>query len=248
MKITDYYQVLEVPVGASVEEIKKAYRRLALANHPDRGGTHERMLAINEAFQILVDPASRSAYDQARRDETNAWAVQKFEQDAAHAASAAGNYPRDYDEFEGWVNAMFRDLVGAKYGSEQWGMYKVPTVENSTSGGFFLLIGAVAGGYLGWKMFGAMSGGPRAFAVMGAIVGGGWVAQFLHACLKGSVSGNQPALAGGLSDPSSAPVIPSAEKKFLVICPKCEQKLRAAASRVGKQLRCPRCRHEFPMR
>lgn len=64
----DYYQVLGIAKDADCEEIKKAYRRLALKYHPDRnpGDKHaeERFKAAAEAYEVLRDPQKRTLYDQ----------------------------------------------------------------------------------------------------------------------------------------------------------------------------------------
>jgi molecular chaperone DnaJ len=60
----DYYKILGVPRGASSEEIKKAYYKLAHKYHPDKGGDKEKMKEINEAFQVLSDKEKRKQYDQ----------------------------------------------------------------------------------------------------------------------------------------------------------------------------------------
>lgn len=63
----DYYQILGVSKNATIDEIKKAYRRLALEHHPDRGGGKEAEIKFkeaNEAYQILSDPEKRQMYDQ----------------------------------------------------------------------------------------------------------------------------------------------------------------------------------------
>lgn len=60
----DYYKILEIDKGASHEEIKKAYRKLAHLYHPDKkGGSEAKFKEINEAYQVLSDPKKREQYD-----------------------------------------------------------------------------------------------------------------------------------------------------------------------------------------
>lgn len=59
----EFYERLGVEKTASAEEIRKAYKRLAMKHHPDRGGDSETLSKINEAYTVLKDPEKRRAYD-----------------------------------------------------------------------------------------------------------------------------------------------------------------------------------------
>ena len=62
----DYYKVLGVKKGAKTEEIKKAFRKLALQYHPDKNkeeGAEEKFMKLSEAYNILSDPKKRKDYD-----------------------------------------------------------------------------------------------------------------------------------------------------------------------------------------
>ncbi|WMJ82314.1 molecular chaperone DnaJ [Clostridium sp. MB40-C1] len=63
----DYYEVLGISKGASEDEIKKSYRKLAMKYHPDRNPgdkeAEEKFKDINEAYQVLSDPEKKSQYD-----------------------------------------------------------------------------------------------------------------------------------------------------------------------------------------
>src|ERR671930_865765 len=62
----DYYEVLGVQKNASKEEVKNAYRKLALQYHPDRNkaaGSEERFKEISEAYAVLSDDEKRKRYD-----------------------------------------------------------------------------------------------------------------------------------------------------------------------------------------
>src|ERR1700757_595787 len=68
VEFKDYYKVLGVPRTASEEDIKKAFRKLARQYHPDvaktKKGAEEKFKEINEAYEVLSDPAKRKKYDE----------------------------------------------------------------------------------------------------------------------------------------------------------------------------------------
>src|ERR1051326_4646740 len=96
----DYYEVLGVARSASDDEIKKAYRRLALKFHPDRNpddgpAAEERFKEISEAYQVLADAERRGLYD-------------RF----GHAAFEQGAGPGAGFDF----SAGFEDIIGDLFG------------------------------------------------------------------------------------------------------------------------------------
>ena len=59
----DLYKILNVDKSASPDVIRKAFRKLSLKHHPDRGGNEEEFKKINRAFQVLGDPMKKKDYD-----------------------------------------------------------------------------------------------------------------------------------------------------------------------------------------
>lgn len=106
----DFYQVLGVSKGASADEIKKAYRTLARANHPDSkpGDTaaEERFKSISEAYAVLSDADKRKEYDEQRA----LFAAGGFRQPGG--PGGAGDFA---DRFGGG-GGSFSDLFGGVFG------------------------------------------------------------------------------------------------------------------------------------
>src|SRR5512135_2363103 len=64
----DYYEVLHLERTATAEEVKKAYRQLAVKHHPDKNPgdklAEEKFKELGEAYEVLSDPQKRAAFDQ----------------------------------------------------------------------------------------------------------------------------------------------------------------------------------------
>ena len=99
----DYYEALGVKRGASAEEIKKAFRTLAMKFHPDRnsgdGTAEHRFKELNEAYDVLKDDQKRAAYDR-----------------YGHAAFENGGGPRGTGGGFEFTAAGFADIFDEMFG------------------------------------------------------------------------------------------------------------------------------------
>lgn len=99
-KITDYYEILELKRDCGETEIKKAYRKLALALHPDKNGApgaDEAFKMVSKAFQVLSDPQKRAAFDQHGSDPESRFS-------GMSSGRSPGFSPAPFTSFEGEVS------------------------------------------------------------------------------------------------------------------------------------------------
>ena len=109
MKELCYYEVLNVSKDATLTEIKKAYRKLALKYHPDKNPNdkeaEEKFKLINEAYAVLSDEEKRRIYDM-------------YGKDALNQGSSRG-FDRSMDDIMDIFNSVFEDAFGFRTQSRQ---------------------------------------------------------------------------------------------------------------------------------
>jgi curved DNA-binding protein CbpA len=121
-ELRDYYRVLGVSRAATVSEIHKAYWQQAARCHPDRGGSHEAMVRLVEAWRILSDPGSRARYDQLFKFRHDGWRSRKFNDDVQEARKRAqGGSRRSWEEFEAVYQKAFYTFNQDFYGEDTEG-------------------------------------------------------------------------------------------------------------------------------
>src|SRR5690606_34654808 len=108
----DYYEVLGVARDASAEEIKRAYRKVALKCHPDRNPNDpeatEKFKEAAEAYEVLGDPDKRARYD-------------KFGHEGVKAQFGSGGFQWSDFHHAGEMQDIFGDLFSAFFGGQNFG-------------------------------------------------------------------------------------------------------------------------------
>ena len=131
VKFQDYYELLGTPRDASAEDIKAAYRKLALEWHPDRHAPEDRDAAetkfkrINEAYEVLSDPDKRARYD---RFGENWQHGQDFEPPPADMRMTPEEFERQFGRggFSDFFESMFGDQLRDSFSgqSQSHGRFK----------------------------------------------------------------------------------------------------------------------------
>ncbi|KAM9744091.1 dnaJ homolog subfamily B member 5 isoform 1-T2 [Menidia menidia] len=123
----DYYKILGIPKGSNEEEIKKAYRRMALRFHPDKNkdaNAEEKFKEIAEAYEVLSDPKKRVVYDQLGEE--------GLKTGGSSSSGAPGSSTYHYT-FHGDPHATFASFFG---GSNPFDMFFGSNRSHSRSNGF----------------------------------------------------------------------------------------------------------------
>ena len=117
MDYIDYYKILELDKSATEADIKKAYRRLARKYHPDVNPNDEsakkKFQQINEANEVLSDPANRKKYDQYGKDWKHA---EQFEKQKAQRGGPQGGFQGGFQGNNDFGDNDFSDFFASMFG------------------------------------------------------------------------------------------------------------------------------------
>eukprot|EP00181_Compsopogon_caeruleus_P000632 CAMPEP_0184685268 /NCGR_PEP_ID=MMETSP0312-20130426/18305_1 /TAXON_ID=31354 /ORGANISM="Compsopogon coeruleus, Strain SAG 36.94" /LENGTH=333 /DNA_ID=CAMNT_0027139189 /DNA_START=125 /DNA_END=1127 /DNA_ORIENTATION=- len=125
---SDFYQILGVEASSDATVIKRAYRRLALKNHPDVSkdpNAQERFMEIQEAYNVLSDARRRAQYDRQRASGRNSGSGASSSWPFDFEDSARYRPPRQEDEaLNDSLGAIFRDLLSGLKSSGASGFFE----------------------------------------------------------------------------------------------------------------------------
>lgn len=128
MEFVDYYKILGIKKDASVEDIKKAYRKLARKYHPDLNPNNKeankQFQQINEANEVLSDPESRKKYDKYGKDWKHGEEYEKAQQSHRQSSGRSGREQsfggaQGGDDFSDFFSSMFGGQSGGGRGGRQ---------------------------------------------------------------------------------------------------------------------------------
>lgn len=232
--IPDYYQVLGVSPNATDSEIREAFLAQATKCHPDRGGTHEAMKRVNEAWEVLSDRERRQRYDRAWSNRQDLEAQAAAENDAKAAARAADQYP-----------PIWSDFVKATYGKHTAFGVTFPTVHDSISGALCIGLGTLLGIVTSIAVVAiwfpqitnqrmSWAGVYAKVVVIPAAAAGAWLGWWIHRGIQLRI----------VNTPNGKPNSSATDCRILR-CPACTAKLRVPVAAQTLSITCPRCKHRF---
>lgn len=142
----DYYGILGVNLDATLAEIKAAFRKKVMVCHPDRGGTHEQMVQVNEAWEILSNAKTRAGYDAARGNQSDSAAQERAAEQSARAQQHAQQYPRSGNAIDNWLDGLLQDFAETTYEEGTvYGFGRTVPSRNSRTGSWFVFAGILCG-------------------------------------------------------------------------------------------------------
>lgn len=241
----NYYSILDVDSSADLATLKQAFRNKVRECHPDRGGTHKRMVLVNEAWQVLSDPEIRQRYDEALKQGPDSTAENKAAADANEARRKAEANTVTWDTVDSFLNDFTNTTYSTQPDDSGWFW---PTA-NSATGLGFITGGSVLGLLLPVYLFQNW----LVFSMIFVWVIGGWMAIFAGAWLGVSIHRIAGMIIHQIAEQNKA-TAKNATCGFnqsgtsgsrIINCGFCKQKLRIPVLNKSLTIRCNQCGQIF---
>jgi curved DNA-binding protein CbpA len=265
----DYYRVLGVDPNADISVIAEAYRQRAMECHPDRGGSHEQMVLVNEAWEILSNPELRRRYNEARAKPANLRVQTAAAADAQQARQQAEEYPRRWADFEAWLDGVAQDFRRAEF--KRAGGHSIfsnfPTAGRSVSGWLFILVGAFLGlvfltlvllffgvspKFFRYNPSNFLQNWNKTILFTTSTIMGGWVGAKVHQMIANAIkqsskqaSHHTPEQPDSRQSNTQHSEAGHPNESKIIVCGNCGQKLRVPIRNSRLLVKCKKCQHEF---
>lgn len=128
--VVNYYEILELSRAASQDEVKAAYKKMAAVVHPDKGGSAMLFRLVQEAYEVLSDPAKRKQHDSdlagpSGGNRQSGSQQQQQQQQQSHTSQSEPNYIRVEDAYKRWKENRNRVAVPRSESSAAGGVRKM---------------------------------------------------------------------------------------------------------------------------
>lgn len=226
----DPYAILGVQPNAELAEIKMAYRAAVLRCHPDRGGTHEDMVRVAAAWEVLSDLELRAQFDRSRSRPTERSLQTQWDSGRRTAHARAQAYARTWETLLQRAESIMNDAERAEYGSALIGFFPFPTAAKSTSAAVFIGVAAALGLVVFLLLFPHDTdpkSGPRNNLYAGVFVCAvsAWIGYRAHRSLRDFLRQRSACT--------------------LLECLNCRKTLRLPSLASRMHVKCPACSREF---
>jgi hypothetical protein len=228
---------------------------MALKYHPDRGGSHEQMILINEAWFILSDPTRRKIYDNSQIYTGDIILQREASVNRENAQKEAQDYPRTWSSFQEWMEEAFKRVEEVKLAP----FLLIPNPQKDILGWIFVIAGGSLATYLSFQMGFTRSGSFYTLLHFLIFSIGAWLGWVVYQYLlyqdynPGEAKTSEKKFADKNNSEKTASSFNNKtpdddndkKNKIVIKCEHCKDLIRVPNDRGLIDIRCPHCCGRF---